>query len=221
MSPSHERRAGAAWNPGRHEPGRSALKLAVLVSGRGSNLEAVLGAVADGRLAGIEPVLVVSNRAGVRALEVAGRHHVPARILERRHFPDRAARDGAIGQAVRAAHAELVLLAGYDQVLRQPYFDAFRGRTINIHPSLLPRHGGKGMVGLAVHASVLAAGDRRTGVTIHEVVDDLDAGPPLFQAEVAVRPDDTPERLAERVLAVEHRFLVEVLGRLARLAGLS
>ena len=191
------------------------MKLGVLVSGRGSNLEAVLRAVADGRLDAIEPVVVISNRAGVRALEIAERHGVPALVLPRAGFATTGERDRAIGEALAAASVQLALLAGYDQVLRAPYFDTYHGRTINIHPSLLPRHGGKGMVGEAVHRSVLAAGDERTGVTIHEVTSELDAGPPLLQVEVAVLPGDDAGRLAERVLSVEHRALVEVLARLS------
>jgi phosphoribosylglycinamide formyltransferase-1 len=191
------------------------MKLGVLVSGRGSNLEAVLGAVADGRLTGIEPTVVISNRSGVRALEIAERHGVPALVLPRAGFATSGERDRAIGEALAAASVQLALLAGYDQLLRAPYFDTYHGRTINIHPSLLPRHGGKGMVGEAVHRSVLAAGDERTGVTIHEVTSELDAGPPLLQVEVAVLPGDDAARLAERVLSVEHRALVEVLARLS------
>ncbi|HEX5579873.1 MAG TPA: phosphoribosylglycinamide formyltransferase [Candidatus Limnocylindria bacterium] len=191
------------------------MRLAVLVSGRGSNLGAVLDAVAGGRLPGLEPVLVISNRSGVPALAVAAAHGVPSRVLARAGFASAELRDAAIGRAVAGSGAELALLAGYDQLLRAPYFAAFRGRTINIHPSLLPRHGGRGMVGLAVHRSVLAAGDTMSGVTVHEVTESLDAGPAIAQVEVPVRRGETAEELAQRVLAVEHRTLVEVLARLA------
>jgi phosphoribosylglycinamide formyltransferase-1 len=111
--------------------------------------------------------------------------------------------------------AELSLLAGYDQVLAGAYFERFTGRTINIHPSLLPAHGGAGMVGLAVHRAVLAAGDGETGVTIHEVTPALDAGPILATGRVPVGPGDDPETLAARVLVEEHRLLVATLARLA------
>lgn len=187
------------------------MRLGALVSGRGSNLEAIL----EARLPAIEPVLVISNRDGVRALDVARRHGVPVRVLRRTDHPDADARDGAIGRALDEAGVELALLAGYDQLLRPAYFAAYHGRTINIHPSLLPAHGGAGMVGLAVHRSVLAAGDRRTGVTIHDVTPDLDAGPVLARAEVDVRAGDDAERLAARVLAVEHRLLVETVAAIA------
>jgi phosphoribosylglycinamide formyltransferase-1 len=194
---------------------RGPTRLGVLVSGRGSNLNAVLEACACGELDGVAPTVVISNRAGVTALDVAARHGVRCLTLERTSVGTASERDAASGRALAEAGAKLVGLAGYDQLLRPSYFEAFAGRTINIHPSLLPRHGGKGMMGLAVHRSVIAAGDAVSGVTIHEVTPELDAGSPLLQVEVPVRPDDDAERLAERVLTVEHRSLVEVLGRLA------
>ncbi len=187
------------------------MKLGVLVSGRGSNLEAVLGAT----IPGLDPTIVISNRRGVRALKVAERFGIPARTLVRADFADAAARDAAIGRALMAAGCDLALLAGYDHLLKASYFAAFRGRTINIHPSLLPAHGGRGMVGLAVHAAVLAAGEMETGVTVHEVTAELDAGPILAQARVPVDPGDDAPRLAERVLEAEHRLLLETLAGLA------
>lgn len=188
------------------------MRLGILVSGRGSNLEAILRA----RPHGIEPALVISNRPAVRALEVAEEHGIPARVLRRADFGgDASARDAAIGQALTDSAVELTILAGYDQLLSRSYFEAFRGRTINIHPSLLPAHGGAGMLGLAVHRAVLEAGDRETGVTVHEVGAELDAGSVLSQVRVAVRPDDDAETLAARVLEAEHGLLVATLERLA------
>lgn len=195
------------------------MRLGVLVSGRGTNLEAVLEAMADGRLRRLQPVLVVSNRRGIRALAVAERHGIRSLVLRRADFPHAEARDAAIGGALRAAGADLALLAGYDQLLRPAYFAAFGGRTVNIHPSLLPRHGGRGMMGMAVHAAVLAAGDAETGVTIHEVTAELDAGPVLAQERLAVRRGERAEELAGRVLAVEHRLLVGTLAELAEPAA--
>lgn len=184
------------------------LRLGVLVSGRGSNLEALLDA-------GIAVALVISNRPGVRALEVAAAHGVPSRILRRASFADAGDRDRAIGEAFTEAGVDVAVLAGYDQLLRPPYFDAFRGRTLNIHPSLLPAHGGAGMMGLAVHRSVLEARERETGATVHEVTPELDAGPIVAQVRVPVLAGDTPETLADRVLVGEHRLLVEVIRSLA------
>lgn len=188
------------------------MRLGVLVSGRGSNLEAVLQA-------GFEVAIVVSNRPGVRALEVAEDYGVSTRVVRRADFADASARDDAIGQALTDAGVELALLAGYDRLLGPSYFASFRGRTINIHPSLLPSHGGAGMVGLSVHRSVLAAGESETGVTIHEVGADLDGGPILAQSRVPVLPDDDAETLAARVLEEEHRLLVATLASLAGSPG--
>jgi phosphoribosylglycinamide formyltransferase-1 len=188
------------------------MRLGVLVSGRGSNLEAVLTAAPPG----VEPVLVISNRPGVRALEVAAAHDVAVRVLRRAdHGGDPSVRDAAIGAAFERAGVELALLAGYDQVLRPSYFAAFSGRTINIHPSLLPAHGGAGMMGMEVHRSVLAAGDAESGVTVHEVTQELDAGPIVAQSRVAVQTGDDAEALAARVLAEEHRLLVATLAKIA------
>jgi phosphoribosylglycinamide formyltransferase-1 len=191
------------------------MRLGILVSGRGSNLEAVLEAIADGRLPRVEARLVVANRPGIRALAVAARGGVPWRLLAADEFESGDARDAAIGRALTEAGCELALLAGYDQLLRPGYFAEYGGRTINIHPSLLPRHGGRGMVGLAVHAAVLAAGETETGVTIHEVTPVLDAGPAIRQVRVPVVPGESAVELADRVLAVEHRVLVEVLAELS------
>ena len=184
------------------------MRIGVLASGRGSNLEALLDA-------GLDVVLVVGNRPGARALRVAAEHGVRTVVLMLSAFPAADARDAAIGHELDAAKVELAVLAGYDQRLRPGYFAAYAGRTINIHPSLLPRHGGVGMIGLAVHRSVLAAGDEETGATIHEVTMDLDAGPILAQAHVPVLPGDEADGLAARVLEVEHRLLVATARQLA------
>ena len=188
------------------------MRLGILVSGRGSNLEAILRA----RPRGVEPVLVISNRPGVRALDVAAEHGVACRVLRRADFGgDASARDAAIGRALTEADADVAILAGYDRLLSPSYFAAFGGRTINIHPSLLPAHGGAGMLGLAVHRAVLDAGDRESGATVHEVGSELDAGPVLSQMRVPVRPDDDAETLAARVLEAEHALVVSTLERLA------
>jgi phosphoribosylglycinamide formyltransferase-1 len=180
------------------------MRLGVLVSGRGSNLEAMLRA-------GLPVAVVICNRPDVPALAIASAHGVPARVLRRADFADAGARDAAIGAALTADEVDVAVLAGYDQLLRPAYFAAFRGRTVNIHPSLLPAHGGIGMVGEAVHRSVLDAGEPETGCTVHEVTDDLDAGPILAQVRVPVLAGDDPKSLADRVLAVEHRLLVDWL----------
>jgi len=211
-------RASHSCSPA-ERPNALLVKLGILVSGRGSNLEAVLAA----HIRGLQPVIVISNRAGVPALAVAARFGIPSTTLRRADFADAEARDAAIGRALTEASCELALLAGYDQLLAKSYFDAFAGQTVNVHPSLLPAHGGRGMVGLAVHAAVLAAGETETGVTIHEVTPELDAGPILARAPVPVDLADDAAALADRVLAAEHRLLVETLARLVadRTVGMS
>jgi phosphoribosylglycinamide formyltransferase-1 len=183
---------------------RAAPRLGVMVSGRGSNLEAVLDA-------GIGVVIVISNRPAVPALDIGSAHGVPTLVVRRGDFGDAEARDGAIGRALTDASVTLCLLAGYDQRLRDSFFAAYPGRAINIHPSLLPAHGGPGMVGRAVHQAVLDAGDTETGVTIHEVIPELDAGSIVAQASVPVLPGDDADTLAARVLVEEHRLLVATL----------
>jgi phosphoribosylglycinamide formyltransferase-1 len=180
------------------------MRLGVLVSGRGSNLEAILAA-------GFEVAIVISNRAGVRALDVAAAHDVASLVLRRADFADAGARDAAIAAALTDSGVGLAVLAGYDQLLRPSYFAGFGGRTVNIHPSLLPAHGGAGMMGASVHQAVLDGGDTETGVTIHEVTPELDAGPVLAQARVPVHADDDVGTLAARVLEEEHRLLAETL----------
>lgn len=184
------------------------MRLGVLASGRGSNLEAIIRA-------GFDVVIVVSNRPDARALSVAAAHRIPTSTLRRAAFGDAEARDAAIGAVLTDARVELAVLAGYDQMLRPAFFATFGGRTINIHPSLLPAHGGAGMVGLAVHRSVLDAGVAETGVTIHEVTPELDAGSILAQSRIRVLSGDDPATLAGRVLAEEHRLLVGTIAEIA------
>ena len=180
------------------------MRLGVLVSGRGSNLEAILDA-------GLTVALVVCNSPAARALQVAATHRVPTRVLRRAAFEDASARDAAIGDALTESGVEVAVLAGWDQLLTPAYFAAFAGRTINIHPSLLPAHGGAGMIGIEVHRSVVRSGERESGVTIHEVTAELDAGPILAQSRVQVRVGDDADALAARVLVEEHRLLVATL----------
>jgi phosphoribosylglycinamide formyltransferase-1 len=184
------------------------MRLGVLVSGRGSNLEAILRA-------GLEVGLVIANRSAIGALAIAEAHDAPTVVLRRSTFADATERDAAIGRALTRAGVELAVLAGYDQLLGPSYFASYAGRTINIHPSLLPAHGGPGMVGLAVHRSVLASGDRESGATVHEVTPELDGGPILAQARVPVLEADTAESLAARVLVAEHLLLVAAIRDLA------
>ncbi|MFZ5540088.1 MAG: phosphoribosylglycinamide formyltransferase [Pseudomonadota bacterium] len=176
-----------------------------LISGRGSNLEALLRAARDERwesALAARVAAVVSNRAEAPGLAVARGFGVPARVIEHGRFASREAFDAALAEAIDAHAPALVVLAGFMRVLTPHFVEHYEGRLINIHPSLLPM-----FPGLATHRKALAAGVRVHGATVHFVSNDVDAGAIIAQAVVPVRPDDTEEVLAARVLAQEHRLL--------------
>lgn len=186
--------------------------IAVLVSGRGSNLQAILDACASGRLAA-RVVLVASNRDGVPALERAARADVPRAVSTAKAHGGRAAAHAALGDAIRAAGARLVVLAGFDQVLEPAFFEGIGDLpVINIHPALLPRFGGRGMLGDRVHEAVLAAKATESGATVHRVLPTaVDEGEIVVQRRVPVLADDDVASLAARVLAAEHEALVDAI----------
>ena len=179
------------------------MRIAVAISGRGSNLEALLRALEPGAPAAV--VLVLSDRADAVGLARARERGIPAEVISRPEDGDEWL------TLIRNAQADLVVLAGYVKLVPAPVIAAYRGRIINIHPALLPDFGGKGMYGSRVHQAVLASGVRETGATVHLVDEVYDRGAVLAQARVPVLPGDTPERLAERVLEVEHRLLPAVV----------
>ncbi len=189
-----------------------AFPLAVLVSGRGSNLQALIDAIQERRL-DAEIVLVASSRADVPALDRARRAGIPTGLFKVTSSTREQAQ-AAMGHAVRNAGARLVVLAGYDRILADPFWDAIgQVPVINIHPSLLPAFGG--LNGMKVHEAVIAARATESGATVHRAHrGSLDAGEIVVQRRVPVLPDDTPETLAERVLAVEHEAIVAAVRRL-------
>lgn len=186
------------------------MRVAVAVSGRGSNLEALLRAL--GPDAPAQVVLVVSNRPDAGALERAGAHGIPVEILT-----DPASAADWLAPLDRY-RIELLVLAGYLKLVPAAVIARYRHRILNIHPALLPAFGGAGMYGRRVHEAVLRSGARESGATVHLVDEAYDRGAILAQRRVPVFPDDTPERLAARVLAVEHQLLPAVV-RAAGLAG--
>jgi phosphoribosylglycinamide formyltransferase 1 len=191
-----------------------ALKLGFFASHTGSNMQAIVDACRDGRLAA-EPCVVVSNNRGSEALERASRENIPACHLSSKTHADPDALDVAILQTLRDHEVELVVLAGYMRKIGPKTLMAYCGRILNIHPALLPKFGGKGMYGMRVHEAVVAAGDKETGVTVHVATEDYDQGPIVAQCRVPVLGCDTPETLAKRVLAREHEFFVETLSGIA------
>jgi formyltetrahydrofolate-dependent phosphoribosylglycinamide formyltransferase len=188
------------------------LRLAILLSGSGRTLENLLDHIAAGRLpASVE--IVVSNRGNVRGVDVARRAGLPTHVLPRGNTP-LAAWSNAIFNACRAVNADLVVMAGFLQLVEIPA--DFAGRVINIHPALLPAFGGKGFHGMHVHRAVLERGCTVSGCTVHLVDNEYDHGKILLQKTVPVLPDDTPDSLAARVFAAECHALPEAIARFTR-----
>ncbi|MCS7234947.1 MAG: phosphoribosylglycinamide formyltransferase [Armatimonadota bacterium] len=185
-------------------------RLAVLVSGRGTNLQAILDATRDPDYPA-EVVVVVSDRPDAYALERARRVGVPAHVVLWSKDPEESGR--RLAQVLEAHGAEWVCLAGFLRILDPRFVERYRGRILNIHPSLLPAFGGKGMYGERVHQAVLASGARESGCTVHFVTAEVDAGPVVAQARVPVLPGDTVETLAARVAEQEHRLYPEAIRR--------
>jgi phosphoribosylglycinamide formyltransferase-1 len=170
----------------------------VLISGAGTNLQAIVDRIADGRLdAAVR--LVISNRPGVPGLERASRAGVPVKVLAHGAFASREAFDAALVDALRDAGVELVALAGFDRLLTRVMIEAFPGRIMNIHPALLPA-----FKGLHAQRQALAYGAKIVGATVHFVDEDVDHGPIIVQGAVPVRDDDSEETLSARILGVEH-----------------
>lgn len=186
-------------------------KVAVLISGRGSNMTALVEA-ARASDCPFEIALVLSNRPEAEGLALAQAAGVPVAVIDHRPFgPDREAHERAIDAALRGVGAEFIALAGYMRVLTPFLVEAWTGRMINIHPSLLPKY-----PGLDTHRRAIEAGDAVAGCTVHLVTPGVDEGPALARAEVPVEPGDTPETLAARVLEAEHRLYPQALAKLVR-----
>ncbi|WP_263380136.1 phosphoribosylglycinamide formyltransferase [Granulicella paludicola] len=183
------------------------LRVGVLGSTRGTALQGVLDAIADGSL-DVEIAVVISNKAEAQILERAAKYgvktlHIDATGLKRAEYDER------VSAALQEAGVELVLLIGYMRIVTTAFVDAWRGRLLNVHPSLLPAFGG--MMNMSVHEAVIAAGVKQTGCTIHQVTEEVDAGPIVLQKRCEVLPGDTAEMLKERVQALEQQAFVEVL----------
>lgn len=185
-------------------------RVAVLISGRGSNMAALIEAAKAADYPA-EIALVVASTPAAAGLATARAAGVATDIVRPGKGAQRAATESALDARLRAAGIELVALAGYMRILSEAFVERWKGRLINIHPSLLPE-----FPGLDTHARAIQAGAKNHGCTVHHVVADVDAGPIISQAKIAVAPDDTPESLAARVLAEEHRLYPEALARVAR-----
>lgn len=175
-------------------------KLAVLVSGGGTNLQAIIDAIADETITNAEIAVVISNNANAYALERAKKHGIPGICVSPKSYDSRAAFNEALLQTIQSYEADLVVLAGCLVVIPEIMVKAYPNRIINIHPALIPSFCGTGYYGLKVHEGVLSRGVKVTGATVHFVDEGTDTGPIILQKAVEVKQDDTPEILQRRVM---------------------
>ena len=175
-------------------------RVAVLLSGRGSNFQSLLNASLEGSLDG-EISLVISNRPGARGLSIAQDAGIETALIDHQRYPTRETFDQDLAGAINSAQPDLVVLAGFMRILTPKFVARFSGRLMNIHPSLLPLY-----PGLNTHQRALDNGDSHAGATVHYVTGEIDGGPPVLQARVPVNPGDDADTLAARVLEVEHRI---------------
>jgi phosphoribosylglycinamide formyltransferase-1 len=189
--------------------GRDPLRLAILISGRGSNMAAIARACAADRI-NARVAVVLSERPGVAGLDTARALGIEARTVAWRGNAERTQFEGDLDAALTAARPDIVVLAGFMRILSQQFVAARAGRILNIHPSLLPDYRG-----LHTHRRVLEAGDRVHGASVHFVTAELDGGPLILQSRVAVRPGDTEDTLSARVQATEHTIYPQAIGWLA------
>ena len=192
------------------------MKVVVLVSGGGTNLQAIIDRVSDGTLKNVEIAGVISNNPGVYALERAARAGIPACVVSPKAYESRELFNLALKEKVDSLGAELVVLAGCLVKIPEILIDAYPNRIINIHPALIPAFSGAGFYGLHVHEAALARGVKISGATVHFVSRDLDTGPILLQKAVAVLPGDTPKILQQRIMEeAEWQILPEAIRLIA------
>ncbi len=181
-------------------------RVAILISGGGSNMVALVKSMSDDHPA--KPVLVLSNNPDAGGLAKARDLGIETAVVNHRHYPDRETFETALNVQLEAVGADVICLAGFMRILTPVFTDRWAGKVLNIHPSLLPKY-----PGLNTHARAIEAGDAEAGCTVHIVTSELDDGPILGQARVPVKPDDTPATLAARVLEMEHKLYPAVLQR--------
>ena len=191
-------------------------RISVLVSGNGSNLQCIIDAVEDGRIANSKIVGVISSSENAYALERARQHEIPAAAVTKYEYADMRDRMDAILKILDGEHPDLIVLAGYLSILPATVVEKYRGRIINIHPALLPKFGGKDFYGIHVHEAVLAAGEKESGATVHYVDEGVDTGKIILQEKVPVLPGDDPQTLRERVLEIEHKILPEAIAMIEK-----
>ena len=192
------------------------LKVVVMVSGGGTDLQSIIDAIEDGTLNNVEITNVISSKADAYALTRAANAGIPTTIFSKAEYNDIRDRMKAMMAHLDGEHPDLIVLAGYLSILPQEIIEKYRNQIINIHPSLLPKFGGKDCYGIKVHEQVIAAGETESGATVHYVDEGIDTGKILVQEKVPVLPDDTPETLQARVLEVEHKILPQAIAMIEK-----
>ncbi len=190
-------------------------RIAVLVSGSGTNLQAVIDAIKNGNLINAEIVVVISNKKDAFALERARNADIEAVFIDPKNFTNNTDYDKKLVEVISNYKVDLIVLAGYMKILTENFIDAFVNKIINIHPALLPDFGGKGMYGKNVHEAVLKSGVKESGCTVHFVIDKVDAGTIISQKKVPVIPGDTVDSLSKRILEEEHKLLIEAIDKVS------
>ncbi|MEF3193143.1 MAG: phosphoribosylglycinamide formyltransferase [Halothiobacillaceae bacterium] len=186
-------------------------RIVVLISGFGSNLQALIDAERRNELGGGQIVAVISNRADAYGLQRARMAGIPTEVLNHKDFPERADFDAALMARIDAHRPDLVVLAGFMRILTPAFVHHYAGRLINIHPSLLPKY-----PGMNTHARAIEAGEAEHGATVHFVTEGVDEGPIILQGRVPILPDDTPETLQQRVHAIEHEIYPQAVRMLCQ-----
>lgn len=187
------------------------LRISVMVSGGGSNLQAIIDAIDCGQLQDAEIAQVISSNPEAFALQRAEKHKIKRLVIGKKEFPVESERNTAIIKALKKEETELIVLAGYMNILGPELVKEFKGRIINIHPSLIPKFCGKGYYGLKVHEAVISAGEKESGATVHYVDEGIDTGEVIIQEKLPVKPSDNAESLAARVLEIEHVILPKAI----------
>lgn len=205
------------------------MRIAVFVSGGGTNLQAVMDQIREGKLEGIEIVKVISSKDGVYALQRAAGANIPVAVILRKNYPSLKEYDAALIGALKEDAVDLVVLAGFLSFIGPDFIQAYENKIINVHPALIPSFCGEGMYGLKPHIAALERGVKVTGATVHFINEEYDSGPIILQKAVEIKDDDTPEVLQQRVMKEAEQVIlpeairlisagaVEIVGRKTRI----
>lgn len=188
-------------------------RIAIFVSGGGTDMQSVIDSIKRGEING-KVVLVIASKKGIYAIERAIKENIPYKVFPKENYPSLDAMDDEILKVLNEYKIDLIVLAGYLNILTEKLVKSYDRKIINIHPSLIPKHCGKGYYGIRVHKSVIESGDTVSGATVHYVDENADTGEIIMQKTVPVYNTDTPEILQERVLELEHRLLPEAVKKL-------